>query len=79
MLEFLEIIYDVLMPDGIGPTLYLSFWVLNFLCSVAALFISLYLLITHDDLKHDQIQPLELCGHIKMVSYFPFNAVVFTD
>ena len=67
MLEELKLIYYIFLPDGIGPLMNLLLWVVNFCCVTVALFISLYLYITHDDLAHDAIQPLELCNFIKMV------------
>ena len=45
----------------------LILWIINFAGSLIALFISLYLGITHDDLRHDSIEPIELSNTINQV------------
>jgi hypothetical protein len=42
-------------------------WVVNFGVSLAALFISLYLYITHDDLEQGFIEPVELSNNLNQV------------
>ena len=39
---------------------YLTCWVINFFDSLAGLFISLFLMISHDDLEAGAIEPMEL-------------------
>ena len=43
-------------------------WVLNFVATLAGLFISLYLLISHDDLQSSFIEPVELSNNLNSVS-----------
>jgi hypothetical protein len=43
-------------------------WGLNFIASLAGLFISLYLLISHDDLNSNFITPIELSNNLNTVS-----------
>jgi hypothetical protein len=45
-------------------------WVVNFIASLAGLFISLYLLISHDDLNSNFITPIELSNNLNSVSLF---------
>jgi len=45
-------------------------WVVNFIASLAGLFISLYLLISHDDLNSNFITPIELSNNLNLVSLF---------
>ena len=59
----------VLLSLSLG--LKLSLWVINFIGTVSALFISLYLLITHDDMKHNSIQPAELADALAQVLHLP--------
>jgi hypothetical protein len=49
---------------GLSVGLKLLLWMINFAGSLVALFISLYLGITHDDLRHDSIEPIELSNTI---------------
>ena len=49
---------------GLSVGLKLLFWIANFTGSLVALFISLYLGITHDDLRHNSIEPIELSNTI---------------
>ena len=43
-------------------------WLFSMLCSVGGLFISLYMFVSHDDLKHGMIEPAELAEGINTVS-----------
>lgn len=43
-------------------------WAINFLASMAGLFISLYLYISHDDMQVGIMEPAELCNNISSVS-----------
>ena len=47
-----------------GPVVSLGYaviaWILNLIISVTCLFISLFLFITHDDMRHLMIEPGEL-------------------
>merc|ERR1712113_344395 len=52
----------VLLSPSLGFKLVL--WIINCAGGVAALFISLYLLITHDDMKSGTIQPAELADSL---------------
>ena len=45
-------------------------WVVNFIASLAGLFISLYLLISHDDLNSNFITPIELSNNLNSVSLY---------
>jgi hypothetical protein len=45
-------------------------WALNFIASLAGLFISLYLLISHDDLNSNFITPIELSNNLNTVSLY---------
>ncbi len=49
-------------------TLTLGAWVFNFVASLAGLFISLFLLISHDDLQSSFIEPIELSNNLNSVS-----------
>ena len=42
----------------------LSAWVLNFIATLVGLFISLFLLISHDDLQSSFIAPVELSNNL---------------
>ena len=55
----------VLLSVSVGFKL--SLWFINFIGSVGALFISLYLLISHDDMKSALIQPAELADALAQV------------
>lgn len=46
----------------------LGAWVLNFVATLAGLFISLFLLISHDDLQSSFIEPVELSNNLNSVS-----------
>ena len=70
MMDELIFVFDLIMPDGVVPLATMLLWVVNFTCVTCNLFISLYLFIVHDDLANNQIQPLELSGHIKQVMSF---------
>ena len=55
----------------------LGAWVLNFVATLAGLFISLFLLISHDDLQSSFIEPVELSNNLNSVSKtFSDNNVV---
>ena len=43
-------------------------WLFNMLISVGGLFISLFMYVSHDDLKHAMIEPAELAESINTVS-----------
>lgn len=45
-------------------SLNLGCWALNFFASLAGLFISLFLLISHDDLENGSIEPVELSNNL---------------
>jgi len=62
----MEAIYSNTFAIPLG--LQLILWLINFIGSLIALFISLFLLITHDDLAQDCIEPAELSGNIHSVS-----------
>ena len=49
---------------GFEVSLNLTLWVIGFFDAVAGLFISLYLLISHDDLEVGSIEPMELSNTI---------------
>ena len=38
-------------------------WVLNLAMSCAGLFLSIFMYISHDDLRHYMLEPLELSGY----------------
>lgn len=42
----------------------LGCWALNFFDSLAGLFISLYMVISHDDLEQDCVEPVELSNNL---------------
>jgi len=46
----------------------LTLWMVNFVGGVSGLFISLYLLITHDDMKSHSIEPAELAESLHQVN-----------
>lgn len=48
-------------------SLTLGGWVLNFVATLAGLFISLFLLISHDDLQSSFIEPVELSNNLNTV------------
>ena len=52
---------------SVSITIKLLLWVVNFICSIVALFISLYLLISHDDMKEYTIAPAELANSLSKV------------
>lgn len=43
----------------------LVLWLGNFVCSIGGLFISLYMIIVHDDFKRNQMQPIDLSDTIQ--------------
>jgi hypothetical protein len=51
----------------------LTAWVLNFIAALVGLFVSLYLLISHDDLSSNFIAPIELSNSLNTVSVLPIN------
>ena len=53
-------------------------WGLNFIASLAGLFISLYLLISHDDLNSNFITPIELSNNLNTVSLSSNNWFIST-
>jgi len=56
-------IFDVSMTLGA--------WFFNFIATLAGLFISLFLLISHDDLQSSFIEPVELSNNLNsVISYF---------
>ena len=60
----------------------LSAWVISFISCLAGLFISLFLLISHDDLQSNFIQPVELSNNLSTVRYnhsFNFNLLVLAS
>ena len=57
----------VLLASVLSWGFQLSLWVVNFVVGVCGLFISLYLLITHDDMKSHTIEPAELADNIQQV------------
>ena len=54
----------VLLATVIGSGFQLTLWIVNFIAGVCGLFISLYLLITHDDMKSHSIEPAELADNL---------------
>lgn len=54
----------------------LGAWVLNFVATLAGLFISLFLLISHDDLQSSFIEPVELSNNLNSVSSYLVNNYV---
>lgn len=46
-------------------------WLTNFIVCLVNLFVSLFLLISHDELEAGVLQPMELSDNLKQVS-FPF-------
>jgi hypothetical protein len=53
---------------SLGETgLTLGAWTLTFVAALAGLFISLYLLISHDDLQSSFIEPVELFNNLSSV------------
>ncbi len=55
-------------------SLTLGAWAINFIVTLVGLFISLYLLISHDDLQSNFIEPAELSNNLRQVSeYKNFN------
>ena len=53
------------MPTALFSFAQFLFWVLNLLFSLVGLFSSLYLLIVHDDMHQNMIQPAELADYIQ--------------
>ena len=53
-------------------------WIVIFVAGLGGLFVSLYILISHDDVKHRLVQPMELANIFNSVSdsrsniYFQF-------
>ena len=63
----------MVLPDLIGGQivslgLETIFWAINMSITVACLFTSLYLYVSHDDLRHQMLEPGELSEAINMVS-----------
>ena len=46
-------------------------WLCNLAASIAGLFISLFLYISHEDMDYDQMEPAELADHIN--TYLPIE------
>ena len=63
---------EVLLSPTFG--IKLTLWVVNLVSSIAGLFISLYLLITHDDMKSGTIQPAELADALAQVGFAVFSS-----
>ena len=58
----------------------LGIWILAFIATMAGLFISLYLCISHDDLDNGFIEPIELSNSLSQVSkyYYLSDNVVYS-
>ena len=54
-----------ILPQALFSLAQLVFWLLNLLFSLLGLFCSLYLIIVHDDMSQNMIQPAELADYIK--------------
>lgn len=50
--------------SGMSLSFSLFCWAINFIASMAGLFISLYLYISHDDMNVGVMEPVELCNNI---------------
>lgn len=61
-----------------GATLFdvsmtLGAWFFNFIATLAGLFITLFLLISHDDLQSSFIEPVELSNNLNSVIFLNFQ------
>jgi hypothetical protein len=54
--------------SGYVLSMHLSVWVINFFSALAGLFISVYLLVSHDDLTSGFIDPIELSNSLNQVN-----------
>ncbi len=62
-----------MLPKTLFSLAQLVFWLLNLLSSLLGLFSSLYLIIVHDDMSQNMIQPAELADYIK--KYCPIEYI----
>ena len=60
-----------------GVSMMFTAWLLNFIATLVGLFISLYFLISHDDLNSNYIAPIELCNCINLVSLISLSFSTF--
>ena len=54
----------MILAAALGSGLQLFLWLTNFVVGVCGLFISLYMLITHDDMQQHRIEPAELADNL---------------
>lgn len=52
----------------------LAVWAVNFAVSLGGLFVSLYLLISHDDMKEGCLEAIELSQHLHL--YLPIEYII---
>ena len=55
----------MILAAALGSGLQLFLWLTNFVVGVCGLFISLYMLITHDDMQQHRIEPAELADNLQ--------------
>ena len=61
------------MP-GVFDFAELVFWLSNFVISLGGLFIALYIVITHDDMKKEYVEPVELSD--TLIRYCPIDYAI---
>lgn len=70
---FISTVLFPFLPPALFSFVQLVFWLLNLLFSLAGLFCSLYLIIVHDDMSQNMIEPAELADYIK--KYCPIEYI----